>query len=91
MTLAFAHGGWDITFPASPDNLAVVLITECKGPVPFYAYDRVDITEDFQEDLHMRRQPTPAGEPCTFEALLIQADDDNPDHERITDSASLSD
>lgn len=90
MVLALVNGMWDITFPDDGDNTAVVLITECKGPVPFYAYDRFAMTTEFQTHMRVRRQPTPRGESCTFRADLMRATVDG-SSEYIADSATASD
>jgi len=77
--------GWDITFPVHPENIAVVVITECKGRTPYFAYDRVDIapTDGY---VRMRRQPVPDGR-CTVMAAVIRNTTDDPADETYGDSA----
>ncbi len=79
---------WDITFEPHADNIGVIVVTDCKGKVPYFAYDRVDLVEEFQSHIRMRRQPTPKGARCTVMASVMRVveGDDDPAHEYIGES-----
>lgn len=88
MALIAAGGMWDVSFPADPQNTAIAIVTKCRGPVPFYAFDYFPITEDNQDRMTVRRQSVPAG--CTVEADLLRSDDDDPNHEWVADSVTIT-
>lgn len=90
MTILVTAHGWRVTFPADPANVAIILVTQCGAPHFYFAFDRAPITEEGQTSITMRQQPTPRGAVCSVDADLVQAEDDDPAHERIVDSASAS-
>lgn len=90
MALIAAGGMWDVSFPADPQNTAIVIVTTCRGGgnPPFYAYDYFPITAEDQDRMTVRRQPVPAG--CSVEADLMRASDDDPNHEWVADSVTIT-
>lgn len=89
MLVAAVGAQWSINFSANVANTSVVTVTECKGKVPFFAYDQVPITEDGQEHITMRRQPTPHGVRCTVLVSVMRATDDDPNHDFIGESVII--
>lgn len=86
MLVTAAGMSWHITFDVNAENVGVVIVTECRGQTPFFAYDRYDLIDPLQTDIRMRRQPTPAGARCTVIASVMRSTDDDPQHEFVGES-----
>lgn len=71
------HVQWE---PKS-NQAAIVAITECKGSSPFFAFDRFELTEDAQDSIDVRRQPTPHNVRCTVTMSLMLSREDSPDED----------
>lgn len=81
-----AGAAWRLTFQPNQENVGLVLITECKGREPFYAYDRFDIPPTASQ-AWMRRQPTPKGARCTVVAWVVRNASDDPQQEYASESS----
>ena len=85
--LAIANGPtWKVHFDVNVENTAIIAITECKGEIPFYAFDRQPLRGDGEDVALIRRQLTPKGARCTVQFNVMRAPDDDPNHEYIGDS-----
>lgn len=70
---------WEATFEPNPDNVALVLVTECKG-TDFYAFDWFPIVDPNDSYLQVRRQVTPKGARCTVLGTVLREVDGENDY-----------
>lgn len=86
MLVTSVGNDWLVQFAADPRNCELVVITECKGKVPFQAYYSIPLN-DTQTQALARKQQTPAGERCTVEASVMRYTDE--DHEFTGESVII--
>lgn len=75
LTIVAIEGGlWEITWTPHPDNKALIIVYNCQGGTPFFAYNRFDILPD-RSRTRVRRVYIPEGSAaCWAGAEIVRSE-----------------
>ena len=91
LPLAAVVGEWYLTIDQHPENVGLLITTQCYGADPFFAYNRADLGPLDVEGWMRRHAPQP-GSVCSVTAQLLRnSTPDDPTAEFVAEGAFVQD